>query len=342
MPLKFWDEVFLTVVFLINHLPTPILAHVSPIAKLFDTKPAYSFLRTFGWACWPNLRCYNTNKLAFCFKQCAFLGYSTHHKGYKCLDISSGCVYISCDVVFDENVFPFTMLHANAGAHLRSEISLLPPSHLDSTSFGGRTVDTDQLPKSTDTFVQQCSLQGTTGPAHSIDRSILSSGSAYFLSPEDAALASDPTDTHDPGVEFQADLLGSPAPTSTMDEAPDSHPPEHAPAPDTKTVRLGPSLLPDHRISEVAASDLVSAPGADFVVDLVGSSTPGVTLLPRLHMATPSVAGFGAPLDGFFAPSGDPGGVSSSLDSSATPLPRAPTCLHNNIVKPKRLFPGMV
>jgi hypothetical protein len=45
------------------------------------------------------------------------------------------------------------MLHANAGAHLRSEISLLPPSHLDSTSFGGRTVDTDQLPKSTDTFV---------------------------------------------------------------------------------------------------------------------------------------------------------------------------------------------
>jgi hypothetical protein len=185
-------------------------------------------------------------------------------------------------------------------------------------------------------------LQGTTGPAHSIDRSILSSGSAYFLSPEDAAPASDPTDTHDPSVEFQADLLGSPAPTSTMDQVPDSHPAEHAPAPDTKTVRLGPSLLPDHRISEVAASDLVSAPGADFVVDLVGSSTPGVTLLPRLHMATPSVAGFGAPLDGFFAPSGDPGGVSSSLDSSATPLPRAPTCLHNNIVKPKRLFPGMV
>jgi hypothetical protein len=96
MPLKFWDEAFLTVVF---------LTHVSPIAKLFDTKPAYSFLRTFGCACWPNLRCYNTNKLAFCSKQCTFLGYSTHHKGYKCLDISSGCVYISCDVVFDENVF---------------------------------------------------------------------------------------------------------------------------------------------------------------------------------------------------------------------------------------------
>jgi hypothetical protein len=202
MPLKFWDEAFLTIVFLINHLPTPILAHVSPIVKLFDTKPAYSFLCTFGCTCWPNLRCYNTNKLAFCSKQCAFLGYSTHHKGYKCLDISSSHVYISCDLVFDENVFPFAMLHANVGAHLRSEISLLPPSHLDSTSFGGRTVDTDQLPKSTDTFVQQCSLQGTIGPAHSIDRSILSSGSAYFLSPEDAAPASDPTGTHDPGMEF--------------------------------------------------------------------------------------------------------------------------------------------
>ena len=44
------------------------------------------------------------------------------HKGYKCLDVSSGCVYISRDVIFDENVFPFTELHPNAGARLRSEI----------------------------------------------------------------------------------------------------------------------------------------------------------------------------------------------------------------------------
>jgi hypothetical protein len=31
MPLKFWDEAFLTATFFINHLPTPVLHHMSPI-----------------------------------------------------------------------------------------------------------------------------------------------------------------------------------------------------------------------------------------------------------------------------------------------------------------------
>jgi hypothetical protein len=33
MPLKFWDEAFLTATFLINRLPTPVLHHMSPIEK---------------------------------------------------------------------------------------------------------------------------------------------------------------------------------------------------------------------------------------------------------------------------------------------------------------------
>jgi hypothetical protein len=94
MPLKFWDEAFLTVVFLINRLPTPVLGHDSPHEKLFNTRSAYSFLHTFGCACWSNLRPYNTHKLAFHSKQCAFLGYSAHHKGYKCLDCHWSCLYL--------------------------------------------------------------------------------------------------------------------------------------------------------------------------------------------------------------------------------------------------------
>jgi hypothetical protein len=58
-------------------------------------------------------------------KQCVFLGYNDLHKGYKCLDVSSGRIYISRDVIFDEEVFPFSNLHPNAGAHLRFEIALL-------------------------------------------------------------------------------------------------------------------------------------------------------------------------------------------------------------------------
>ena len=55
-----------------------------------------------------------------------FWGYSNMHKGFKCLDVSTGRIYISRDVIFDEHVFPFSELHANAGAKLREEISLFP------------------------------------------------------------------------------------------------------------------------------------------------------------------------------------------------------------------------
>lgn len=81
----------------------------------------------FGCACWPNLRPYNAHKLQFRSKRCVFLGYSNLHKGYKCLDIASGRVYISRDVTFDETIFPFAEMHPNAGARLRSEILLLSP-----------------------------------------------------------------------------------------------------------------------------------------------------------------------------------------------------------------------
>lgn len=40
-------------------LPVPIWE------KLYNQKPDYSFLKTFGCACYPHLRLYNKNKLEF-------------------------------------------------------------------------------------------------------------------------------------------------------------------------------------------------------------------------------------------------------------------------------------
>jgi hypothetical protein len=37
-----------------------------------------------------------------------FLGYSDHHKGYHCLDLSTNRLVISQPVVSDDAVFPFT------------------------------------------------------------------------------------------------------------------------------------------------------------------------------------------------------------------------------------------
>ena len=135
MPLKFWDEAFQTAVYLINRIPSKVIQSQTPLEKLLHTKPDYSFLRIFGCAVWPNLRPFNKHKLEFRSKRCVFLGYSVLHKGYKCLDVSTGRVYISRDVVFDESIFPFSKLHPNAGAQLRAEVNLLPPTLLNSPTF---------------------------------------------------------------------------------------------------------------------------------------------------------------------------------------------------------------
>jgi hypothetical protein len=86
MPLKFWDDVFLAVVYLINRTPSKVVNYETPLERLFHQKPDYKSLSVFGRACWPNLRPYNNHKLQFYSQQCVFLGFSNLHKGFKCLE----------------------------------------------------------------------------------------------------------------------------------------------------------------------------------------------------------------------------------------------------------------
>jgi hypothetical protein len=152
MPLKFWDEAFVAATYLINRTPAKLLNFSTPYEHLLKEKPDYSMLRVFGCACWPNLRPYNARKLEFRSKRCAFIGYSNMHKGFKCLDISTGRVYISRDVVFDETMVPFSELHANAGARLQAEVHVLPDNLLNpSFSFSrGQTLHRTSMANSSD------------------------------------------------------------------------------------------------------------------------------------------------------------------------------------------------
>ena len=106
LPLHFLWDAFHTAVFLINRLPTPTLHNISLYQKLFHQTPDYSTLRIFGCACFPYLRPYNRHKLEFKTGRCIFIGYSSHHKGYKCLH-SSRRVYISNHVIFNKKSFPY-------------------------------------------------------------------------------------------------------------------------------------------------------------------------------------------------------------------------------------------
>jgi len=128
LPQKYWDEACLTSCYLINRMPTPLLHHQSPFEKLFHTPPDYNFLKIFGCACYPNLRPYNSHKFSPRSKECVFLGYSQNHKGYKCLHLESDRMYISRDVIFHEDRFPFSKVSPISESPSVPPPIVLPPS----------------------------------------------------------------------------------------------------------------------------------------------------------------------------------------------------------------------
>jgi hypothetical protein len=105
LPPKFWVEACLTAVYLINRMPSHTLQNLTLYTNLFKAEPSYSELRVFGCACYPLLHPYNKHKLEFRSKQFIFLGYSSNHKSYRCMDPNTSRIYLSRNVVFDEKIF---------------------------------------------------------------------------------------------------------------------------------------------------------------------------------------------------------------------------------------------
>ena len=117
--LSLWVEAFSTAVFLINRLLSPSLAGKTPYELLFGKQPDYSMLRTFGCLCFPYLKDYSPHKLSPKSTPCVFLGYSTLHKGFRCLDRKTHRVYVSRHVQFYENTFPY---HGDSIQNLQTNI----------------------------------------------------------------------------------------------------------------------------------------------------------------------------------------------------------------------------
>ena len=107
MPPSYWVEALGAATYLLDILPTKTLGFVTPHFALHGALPTYDHLRVFGCACYPNLAATAAHKLAPRSTLCVFLGYSPHHKGYRCLDRSTNRVIISHHVSFDEGSFPF-------------------------------------------------------------------------------------------------------------------------------------------------------------------------------------------------------------------------------------------
>ncbi|KAJ1698432.1 hypothetical protein LUZ63_006944 [Rhynchospora breviuscula] len=109
IPSIYWDEIFSSIVYLINRLPASTSSSI-PYTSLFHKPPDYSFLRILGCKCFPHTRPYNSHKLEMRAVPCIFIGYALSQKGYRCLDLKTNKVYVSRHVQFDESVFPFKEL----------------------------------------------------------------------------------------------------------------------------------------------------------------------------------------------------------------------------------------
>jgi hypothetical protein len=107
LPACYWVEGLHTATYLLNRLPTETISALCLHYTLFGTPPTYEHLHVFGCKSYPNMSSTAPHKLASRSTRCVFLGYSEHHKGYQCLDLSTNRPVISRHVVFDEAVFPF-------------------------------------------------------------------------------------------------------------------------------------------------------------------------------------------------------------------------------------------
>lgn len=75
---------------------------------LFGREPNYSELKVFGCLCFAHNHKAKKDKFAPRGQKCVFVGYSNTKKGWKLYDLLTGEYFVSRDVQFVENEFPFT------------------------------------------------------------------------------------------------------------------------------------------------------------------------------------------------------------------------------------------
>ena len=89
VPKQFWGEAVLTATSLINRMPSRVLKFQTPCQTLLHIFPHTKLIssldpKIFGCQAFVHVHQQHRSKLDPKSIKCIFLGYSSHHKGYKC------------------------------------------------------------------------------------------------------------------------------------------------------------------------------------------------------------------------------------------------------------------
>ena len=88
--------------------------------------PEYHHLRSFGSVCFVLLQSHEHNKLEPRSRFCCFLGYGETQKGYRCYDLISHCLRVSCNVVFWEHRSFVKLSHFRASLSSSFVLDIFP------------------------------------------------------------------------------------------------------------------------------------------------------------------------------------------------------------------------
>ncbi|KAL4347795.1 hypothetical protein GQ457_17G000690 [Hibiscus cannabinus] len=107
LPLSFWVDCVLHAASLINITPTPILHNKTPHEILFNSAPDFSTLKVFGCLTYASILPKPKTKMDPKAVRCVFIGYPKNMKGYRLFNLDTKEIFVSRDVVFCEQSFPF-------------------------------------------------------------------------------------------------------------------------------------------------------------------------------------------------------------------------------------------